>query len=181
MIMKNIITAAVFILVTLPGISQNKNKTAGIEIDALPYLTGGYYGSIWIGNNHMRYRAIVTKVTTPKFILEDGFTENKIHAYTLIADYFFKPNFQKWWVGAGFEYWEGQIQTEAKLSTAKYDNIIFTSGGGYVWKFYRNFYLNPWTGVHIRVAGDKKVMLDGKEFSPALFTPEISLKIGWHF
>ena len=49
-------------------------------------------------------------------MLEDGFTENKIHAYTLITDYFFQPGFQKWWVGAGFEYWKGQIQTDAKLS-----------------------------------------------------------------
>ncbi len=59
-------------------------------------------------------------------MLEDGFTENKIHAYTLITD--------KWWVGAGFEYWKGQIQTDAKLSVSKYENVIFTTGGGYVWK-----------------------------------------------
>ncbi len=67
-------------------------------------------------------------------MLEDGFTENKIHAYTLITDYFFQPGFQKWWVGAGFEYWKGQIQTDAKLSVSKYENVIFTTGGGYVWK-----------------------------------------------
>ncbi len=156
--MRNIIATVIFIFVTTPGICQIKTKTIGFEIDALPYITGGYYGSVWIGNNHMRYRAIITKVNTPKFMLKDGFTENKIQAYTLIADYFFKPNFQNWWVGAGFEYWRGQIQTDAKWSVSKYDNAIFTTGGGYVWTFYKNFYLNPWAGIHLRFAGDNSVI-----------------------
>ncbi len=39
-----------------------RRATIGFEVDALPYLTEGYYGSVWIGCNQMRYRAIVTKV-----------------------------------------------------------------------------------------------------------------------
>ena len=158
-----------------------KNTAIGFEVDALPYITGGYYGSVWVGHNKMRYRAIVTSIITPEFFLEDGFTNNKITAYTFITDYFFKPDFQKWWLGAGLEYWKGQIQTDAKLSTAKYNNAVFTVGGGYVWKFYKNFYVNPWAAGHVRIAGDNKVMVDGKQFKPPLFIPEVSLKIGWHF
>ena len=175
------------LLVLIPGISfaQTKDTTCnvavGFELDALPYITGGYYGSAWVGYKHMRYRAIVTKINTPEFVLQDGFTNNKIQAYTVIADYFFKPNFEKFWVGAGIEYWDGNIQSDAKLSTEKYKNWIFTVGGGYVWKFYKNFYVNPWAAAHIRIAGDTKVTVDGKEFKPALFTPEFSVKIGWCF
>ncbi len=161
--------------------SKLQNTTVGFEVDVLPYITGGYYGSAWVGHKHIRYRAIVTKVTTPEFYLKDGFINNKIQAYTLIADYFFKPNFEKWWVGAGLEYWNGKIQTDAKISTAKYNNKIFTLGGGYVWKFYKNLYLNPWAAGHLRIAGNSKVFVDSKDYKPPIFTPEISLKVGWHF
>lgn len=155
--------------------------TIGFELDVLPYVTGGYYGSIWLGRGHFRYRAIVTRITTPEFLVEDGFTNNEIQAYTAIADYFFNSEFRKWWVGAGFEYWKGKIQTDAKRSTVKYDNTIFTVGTGYVWKFYKNFYLNPWAALHTRIAGDSKVMVDDEEYSPSVITPEVSIKIGWHF
>lgn len=178
--MKKIFTIILLSLFYLPGISQTKTSTAGIEIDALPYLTGGYYGSIWYGHQHMRYRAIITAVTTPSFMVKDGFTENKINAYTLITDYFFKPGFEKWWIGAGLEYWKGQIQTEARQSTSKYDNVIVTAGGGYVWKFYHHFYLNPWGGIHVRAGGESSVRVDDKTFNPPVITPEVSVKIGWH-
>jgi hypothetical protein len=153
----------------------------GFEVDVLPYITGGYYGSVWFGHNHMRYRAVIAKVTTPDFIIGDGFTNNKIQAYAFITDYFFKPNFEKWWIGVGLEYWKGEIQTDAQLSTAKYDNTIFTIGGGYVWKISGNLYINPWAAGHIRIAGDSKVMVDNMEFEPNVFTPEVSLKFGWYF
>ena len=155
--------------------------TIGFELDALPFITGGYYGSVWVGHNRFRYRAIVTRLNAPDFYVASGFTRNKINAYTLIADYFFKPHFEKWWVGAGIEYWDCSIQADTKIQTATYQNTIFTLGGGYVWKFYRNFYLNPWVGGHLRLAGDQNVAVDAKTYKPALLSPEASVKLGWHF
>ncbi len=35
--------------------------------------------------------------------------------------------------------------------------------------------------MEARVAGDNSVIVDNREFNPPLFTPEVSLKIGWHF
>jgi hypothetical protein len=124
--------------------NQLTNKTTmGFEVDALPYITDGYYGSVWVGHNHFRFRAVVAKVETPDFFVKDGFTNNEIQAYAVVVDYFFKPDFKGWWTGGGLEYWDSKIQTDAKLETAKYNNTIFTVGGGYVWKFYKNLYLNP--------------------------------------
>jgi hypothetical protein len=158
-----------------------QSKVFGFELDALPYITGGYYGSVWIGYNKIRYRAVVAHINTPDFAVPDGFTNNELQAYAAIVDYFFQSGFKKWWMGSGIEYWKGKIQTEAQLSTATYYQTVFTFGGGYVWKFYKNFYLNPWAAVHVRVAGDTKVIVDGEEFTPSFLTPEASLKIGWHF
>ncbi|NMH88701.1 hypothetical protein [Flavivirga algicola] len=158
-----------------------KDISVGFELDALPYITGGYYGSVWVGHNHFRYRAVIAKVETPDFIIKDGFTNNEIKAYAAIVDYFFKSDLEGWWIGTGLEYWDSKIQTDAKLNTSEYNNTVFTIGGGYVWKFYKNFYLNPWLAGHLRIAGDKDVIVDGSTFETQLFTPEISLKIGWHF
>jgi hypothetical protein len=158
-----------------------KSTTIGAELDALPYITGGYYGSIWVGHNHFRYRAVIAKTEVPGFYVEDGFTNNEVQAYAAIVDYFFKPEFKGWWIGTGLEYWDSSIQTDAKLETAKYNNTVFTLGGGYVWKFYNNFYLNPWVAGHLRIAGDKDVSVDTSTFETPLFTPEFSLKLGWHF
>lgn len=173
----------IFVTSSLWG--QNNKKSAaisiGTEIDALPYLTGGYYGSAWISKNHLRYRAVVTQITTPDFALQDGFTHNKMKVYALIADYFFKPRVDQWWIGAGVEYWDAEIQTDAKLEVAPYQNYVFTLGVGYVWKFYRNFYLNPWAAVHMRVGGDERVAVDDAIFKPTFLTLEGSLKIGWYF
>lgn len=165
------------------GQSEKESSTIsiGTEVDVLPFLTGGYYGSIWVSKDHFRYRAIVTNVTTPEFMLEDGFTNNEMNVYALVADYFFEPSVEKWWIGAGVEYWDGSIQTDALTSTSHYNNFIFTVGGGFVWKFYKNFYVNPWAAVHLRMAGDTSVAVDDKIFEPAFFTPEASVKIGWYF
>ncbi|UJH68597.1 hypothetical protein [Allomuricauda sp. SCSIO 65647] len=160
---------------------QTIKTTVGFELDAVPYIFNGYYGSVWVGHNHFRYRAVITNIDTPDFILEDGFTNNEIRVYAAIVDYFFKPDFKGWWIGPGLEYWDAEIQTDAELETAEYNNIIFTLGGGHVWKFYKNFYLNPWAAVHLRVAGDKEVRVDQSTFETPLMIPEVSLKLGWHF
>jgi len=54
-------------------------------------------------------------------------------------------------------------------------------GGGYVWEFYRNFYLNSWLATHVVIAGDDEVAVGKRTYELKLFTPEISLKLGWHF
>lgn len=174
------ILSAILIVITVSA-QEKKGSTLGFEIDALPFILGGYYGSMWIGSNHVRCRAVITQVTTPQFLLDDGFTNNKIRVYAGIVDYFFKPGFEKWWVGSGLEYWRGSIQTNAKLSTEKYDQAIFTLGGGYAWRFHKRFYLNPWVAIHARLAGENKVLVDGKDLSPAAFIPEASIKVGWFF
>ena len=160
---------------------EGTNKTVGFELDALPYIANGFYASIWYGRNQMRYRGVITKITTPEFVLDDGFTNNDMYVYALITEYFFKPGFEGWWVGTGLEYWDAEIQTDAELETAEYENYIFTVGSGYAWKFHKNFYLNPWVAIHARIAGDSKVLVDSETFEPAVLIPEVSLKLGWHF
>jgi hypothetical protein len=67
-----------------------EKTVVGFELDALPYITGGYYGSVWSGRNQFRLRGVISEVNVPSFATEDNFKENKIKAYALIIDFFFK-------------------------------------------------------------------------------------------
>ncbi len=161
---------------------HNSNFTVGFEIDALPYLTGGYYGSVWLGlkKQKLRLRPIIAKANLPSFLLQENFNRNTLRVYAFVADYFFRPDFKGFWIAPGIEYWDGEI--ENKLSeAATCIEWIFTFGGGYVWKFWDNLYVNPWIAGHLRIGGDREVQVGTDTFKTAVFTPEISLKIGWHF
>ena len=162
---------------------EKKSKiTIGFEIDALPYLTGGYYGSVWLGLNQprIRLRPVIAQASVPAFMLEDEIEANTLLVYAFVADYFFKPDYKGFWVGTGMEFWDGEVENISS-DTAAYEQLVFTVGGGYVWKFWGNLYFNPWVAGHLRVSGDSEVLVGNYLFEPPVFTPEASLKIGWHF
>lgn len=98
--------------------TPRKKIDVGIEQDILPYITGGYFAGAWVGKDHIRIRAIMAKVHKPDFIIKDGFTNNRVKAYALLADYFLKNNWKGWWAGTGLVYWKNSIQSDAKTSTA---------------------------------------------------------------
>jgi hypothetical protein len=155
--------------------------TAGVEADVLPFITGGYYMSVWGGYKHVRYRVVLTKFNMPPFMIPDNFSHNEIDAYAFLIDYFFCRGFRGWWVGTGFEQWNGQIEKQEERATGKYSNYLYTVGGGYVWHVYRGLYLNPWAGIHLRIGGDQTVHVGNTNYTTPFFTPELSLKLGWQF
>jgi hypothetical protein len=152
----------------------------GLELDALPYISGGYYGSVWYGFDHFRIRGVVTKTTVPEFMLPEDYKNNRLKVFAFIVDYFPQLEFHGLWIGSGLETWNSTIEHENENVSSSYSNTVFTAGGGYVWKFYNNFYLNPWGAAHVIIAGDKKVAVGVHTYKPSIFTGEVSLKIGWH-
>jgi hypothetical protein len=168
----------------LPGQAQQSdasNTQIGIELDALPYITGGYFAAAWVGKDHWRLRALTAGVNKPDWVTEKGFTNHHVTAYALVVDYFLKPEYQGWWIAGGPVYWKSTIQTDAKLQTTHFDNLLLNGSLGYNWKFFHRFYLSPWAGMSIRVSGDKGIPVDSKTFTLPLFNPEASLKLGFYF
>lgn len=153
----------------------------GIEQDVLPYVTGGYFAGVWVGKDHIRVRAITAKVHKPDFIISKGFTNNRVEAYALLADYFLKNNWQGWWVGTGFVYWKNSIQSDARINTAHYNTWLLNGSIGYSFKLAKHFYVSPWSGLHLKIGGDKHVLVDGKTFKPPFVNPEASVKFGVYF
>lgn len=152
----------------------------GIEQDFLPYLTGGYFMGAWVGKDHIRARVLTARVNKPDFIIKDGFTDNKVTAYAVLGDYFLKTGWEGWWAGAGLVYWKSSIRLKEGSINHKYENYFLNGSIGHNWKLYRNIYISPWAGMHLRISGDKKVQVDDREFTPPLLNPEASVKLSWN-
>ncbi len=153
----------------------------GVEADPVPFLTGGYFGSAWYGYGRLRGRLIVANRIVPRIFIPSGFSNNKVQQYSVHGDYFLQNNnFEALWISLGAEFNDGSVEYESTGETAEYTNYVINLGIGYNWKFYRDFYLNPWFGLHGIAAGDTKVQVGDEEFNPPTITPELTLKIGWH-
>ena len=162
---------------------ENKHafNTWGIELDALPYITGGYYISGWAAFSNFRYRAVAANTNVPDFAIKDGFDDLEINAYALIVDYFQDQSLKGLWFGGGLEYWDSRITEEVSADSAQFNNTVATVGGGYVWYFAEQWYLNPWGALHIIIGGDKDVTVGNKTYQPPVVSGEISIKLGWKF
>lgn len=162
--------------------TQQKDKVQfGVEVDALPYATGGYFGGAWLGKGFWRVRGLTAFVKKPDWSTPGNFSNHQVHAYALLADRFLKKDWKGWWIGAGVVYWHSTIQTDAKIQTATFNNVLLNGSIGYNFTLYRHLYLSPWGSLSLRVAGDKHVPVDDRSFTLPVINPEASLKLGYYF
>ena len=151
--MKRTLFVILTALFSLGGYSQEapvKKLNAGVELDVLPYITGGYFAAVWAGRGHVRVRTLTANVNKPDLFVKEGFTNNKVTAYALLGDYFLKEGWKGFWAGTGLVYWKSSIQTDAKLSTAHFQNWFINGSLGY------NFKLGRYAPGQIRLVNSKK-------------------------
>ncbi|MBI2729708.1 MAG: hypothetical protein HYX40_02980 [Sphingobacteriales bacterium] len=153
----------------------------GVEADALPYITGGYFGGVCAGKNNWRIRALTAFVKKPDFTTRSGFANHRIHAYVIVADYFFKQDWRGFWIGGGLVYWKRTIQSDLKLQTGTFKNYLLNGSSGYNFPLSKHLYLSPWAGMSLKIAGDKNIEVDTKKYTLPLLNPEAPLKIGFYF
>jgi len=55
--------------------------------------------------------------------------------------------------------------------------VIGTTGGGYIWRFYGNFYVDPWAGVHWTM-NPQQVGLRPYQYDPPPVVANASVKGG---
>jgi hypothetical protein len=156
----------------------------GFEADALPYATGGYYGSVWYGMQPWRLRAVVAEVNLPQAVTQPQFEHLRLDAKAIIVDRFIgrlAPALGGPWVGAGLESWDSRIEAKDSGKSATFHNTVFTAGGGHLFYFIGAWYLNPWFAFHDLIGGDTSVNVGARTYHPPQVTGEVSLKVGWHF
>jgi hypothetical protein len=155
--------------------------SVGAELDVLPYITGGWYGSGWLGVNHVRVRLVASKVNPPDFTLKGDFTNGETQAYAALMDYFLRPSFKGGWIGGGIEHWDNRVAHPAETARGTYHDWMATVGGGWVFGIGPHLYLNPWAAGHWRVAGDTQAFVGSRLYEPRKALAEGSVKIGWRF
>lgn len=183
-VMKSLLVVLVLLTVSIKTNAQGKSTdyNLSLEADLLPYSLGGYFGALAFGDDNMRIRAIGASATKPDIILPSGFTKNTLQAYALLLDYFpYSKNYSGFWCYTGVVYWSSTIQNKDDNSKSAFTNTLFSVGGGYSYYFFKDLYVSPWAGLHVRVAGDKSVPVGAKTFEVALLNSEASVKIGWCF
>lgn len=161
--------------------AQNNKLNFGLELDVLPYATGGYFGAGWIGKDKWRGRALLADVNKPDFTTKDGFTNHHIKAYAVLLDLFLKDHWKGWWMGGGPVYWKSDIQSDSSKATKNFENFLLNGSLGYNFTICKNFYVSPWAGLSLKVGGNDEFVLDNKEYKLPLLNPEASIKFGIFF
>ena len=159
---------------------EPKKWMVGTEFDLLPYIFDGYYFSGVVGYDNWRFRYVRTNITTPDFATESGFRDNEMDVNAYILDYYFRDGFEGWWVGPGYETWEGEVVEESSGIKKSYRTDILTLGGGYTFRVNDHFYVNPWFALHIPVGGVKEVQFVADRFDIDV-QAELSVKIAFNF
>jgi len=167
--------------------SITTKQTIGVAIDLLPPVmsaaTGhfGYSAQLWYGYKKYRVRGVIAGFTMPdKLMGNDDFKNLKTTATAVIFDYFLKNNFKGWWFGTGFEMWNNTITSKMNNKNYNLKDFVATAGSGYVFKVYKNLYVEPWGAVHY-VMNNESVIVENTTYKTKKFQGEVSLKIGWHF
>lgn len=161
--------------------AEPKKLDAGLELDVLPYVTGGYFGAAWIGKGLWRVRALTAYVKKPDWSTKNGFANHQIHAYALVVDRFLKKDWKGWWAGAGLVYWNSSIQADTKINTATFNNLLANGSLGYNFSLNKHFYCSPWASLNFKLWGDKNISVDSKIYHLPLINPEASFKFGYRF
>ena len=158
----------------------------GFNLDLLPTVLSaangklGYAPQVWLGIGRARIRFVGSHLEPPDVFAfaPAGFHRPTTTAFAAIIDYTFGPRFDGGWLGSGFEVWENTIQHDGVSGTATWLSTVFTVGGGYIWRFAGDFFLDPWVGGHM-IFNPQTVSLGAYSYDPFPVQGEVSLKVGW--
>ena len=123
-----------------PESNVRNGITIGLEQDVLPYLLRGFIVTGWMGRDYSRVRFSYAQVTSPSFFIPKTIFEDKVRAFGISYEFFFKDEYKGWWVGPGVGYWTNYLKTSDGI-TFKNESVIFSLGGGY------NYFLTSWLYV----------------------------------
>lgn len=119
---------------------------------------------VWLGLGHARILFVGAHLEPPNAFAfaPSGFRRPTTTAFASIIDYTFGPSFDGWWLGSGVEVWQNSIEHVGVATNARWTSTVLTVGGGYIWRFAGNLFLDPWVGAHL-VLNPQRISLGGVE------------------
>lgn len=162
-----------------------RSLALGVQLDLFPTVVSAANGrlggapQIWVGIDHVRVRLVGAHLEPPdSFAFEEGFTDPTTTVFAALVDYTFGEHFDEWWIGAGFEQWTQTIGHAGLDGEKQWQRTAFTVGGGYIFRFKHNVFIDPWLGLH-SLLNPSSVMVGTYEYSPPPIVPSASVKVGW--
>jgi hypothetical protein len=170
----------------MPAPAPARPMALGFNLDLAPTVISaangelGYAPQVWLGIGHVRIRLVGAHLEPPDALAfaPDAFRHPTITALAAIFDYTFGSRFDGPWIGSGFELWNQSIEHDGVVGTARWSSTVFTLGGGYIWRFAGDFFLDPWAAAHA-VLDPQTVSVGEFDYDPTPIQAEVSLKVGW--
>jgi len=165
---------------------RRRPMALGFNLDLFPTLISAAHGKfgvapqVWVGLDHVRMRFVGAHLEPPDALAfaDKGFRNPTITAFAAIVDYTFGQHFDGFWLGSGFELWQQSIEHDGVVGSARWTSTVFTLGGGYIWRFAGNFFIDPWIGLHA-VLNPQTIALGGFDYEPFPLVADVSVKLGW--
>lgn len=162
---------------------ENSTLKFGLEVDPLPFFNKGYDFSFWTSYYLFRARLDWAYKFPAAFVTTTGFKDLRYKSFTFDIQYFptaLKPDLTGLWFGIGYDYWNSIIKNAANGNESSFANGLLNFSVGYPINIYDKFYLNPYFAGHLRLFGKKSLIVGGKNYNTQSFTPEISVRLGYH-
>ena len=167
---------------------EGTGKAAGVAVDFLPIIMSASTGHAgfslqgYYGYDHLRFRLVGARIfMNDRFIGSSSFTGKKMTVGAAIVDYCFGDHFDKFWIGTGVEYWHCGITHDRSDERVTWNDTVLTIGGGYIYRFAGNAYIEPWVAAHCVAGGLDHRTKSGHTYSSQRFSAEMSLKAGYFF
>ena len=156
----------------------------GVNLDPFPTIISAFSREFgleiqpWFGIDHYKIRFDIAHMRVPDTIAGTKyFYKNSCNSFSVMAEYIFGNNFDGFHIGAGIGVWHNTIRH-------KYFNVhgniilpFLKIEGGYIWKFYKNLYLEPCAALDIMLM-HKTISIYGFTYKPLPAAGEISVKFG---
>jgi hypothetical protein len=185
--------ASIALLVGVPGLAgaaepepKPRAMALGVQFDLFPTVISaingelGYAPQVWLGIGHARLRVIGAHLEPPDALAfaDEGFENPTTTAFAVTIDYTFGDHFDGFWLGGGFEVWQRTIEHTGVEERASWSSTVATFGGGYIWRFAGNFFLDPWAGLHATL-NPEAVLVGAYSYDPTPVVVSASVKVGW--
>jgi hypothetical protein len=153
----------------------------GFESEILTWIQGGYHGSVWLGRDGLRLRAVVAQATFPQGLTPNGFRDLTSQFYEMECDLFLGDRADKFrgtWIALG-----GGLTRQSIRSDDGHEGRLLLadihSGFGYTTALPRGFTLNPWVGIDLHLNTPDQVAVGSQIWKPRWFDPVLGCKAGW--
>lgn len=158
----------------------------GVNIDPFPTVLSavdrefGLSIQPWFGVDNLKIRLDIAHFRIPNdCVATRYFKRNNVNAFSLTFEYAFGAHFDGFIVGAGIGMWQDSVSHRYFNESATVVRPFVSIEGGYIWKFYKNLYIEPCLALDVMLTR-RTLSVVWCRYTPLPVAGEITLKFGMY-